>query len=190
MAIQATGTNPNYVKVNEALANLSKMHAVQESNDTDLWNKYRLLPPTPMYLIASRYSKDRASWTFKTKWDLFTIFDKSFKEPKNLPQIREAMDVAIRDQCNIVSLRELYAVLNDDSKSRQEKVAAYYHVLESNATLFTKIKQFIYRVNMKNPVIEWAFADTLIRTMPDSEAHKEMIKGMIWKVKQGYVDLA
>lgn len=185
MAVQACAI-PNYAKVNKALANLSKMQALQDSNATDLWEKYRLLPPTPMYLVASRYSKDRVSWAFKTKWDLFKIFDKSFKKSKNLPQIRAAIENAIVDQSNIVSLRELYAVLNDDSKSSQEKVEAYYKVATTNVPLFIQIKQFIYKANVKKSDIGPAFADTLIQTSPDSEAHKEMIKGMIWKLKQGY----
>ena len=184
----ATGKDP-YAKWHKAENNLETLKKFQQCCDTcsttELWEKYRLLPTTPMYLVASRYTKGQISWHFHTKWKLFKIFDNVFKS-ENLPQIRVAIDKGIVDLNNIASLRKLYALLTDDSKSLEEKVAAYDKLAKTNESLFNQIRHNICSAREKNPHEEKEFATQQIKNCPDSDFHKEIVKSLINRLKNGY----
>jgi hypothetical protein len=187
MSIQTIPQKDYCQKWLDAQRELMQLESLSKVNDKDeLFEKWRTLPRTSLYLVASHYSKKDPYWKDMNQWDLFKIFDKAIQQKELSQNVLQAFIDAVRDVRNIVALRKLYAVLNDESKSLSEKATAFYNISKTNNDLLDQIKHCICIVNGIHPSKEINSAEELIKSHPDQ--HKLTIKTMIHVISQGYGD--
>lgn len=186
MAIQATGSALNYQKWHDAEKHLSEFTALQTSKDDELQGRWLRLSPTPRYLIASEFSRE--DYYYKSKKTLLEIFDKSLNISENLPKVRVAINNAIEDQKNIVSLRMLYAFLEDKTIEPLQKNSVYSRFFYLNANLLHRIKHCVCSFHIKKSDAGRKCVEEMIQVPIDSPEHKEMVKTMIEIIAKGYVD--
>ncbi|MGD0664312.1 MAG: hypothetical protein ABSA17_01100 [Rhabdochlamydiaceae bacterium] len=171
-----------YDKWEKAESALKSLEALNKAPSANFRNEYRLLSPTPMYLVASHYNEGWG-WSIMTKWGMFEVFDKALQSGKNESKITQSVSCAIQDQRNIVLLTKLKAVLADPTKTTIAKADAYRGLEKSNSALFKQIKDCIFEAAKGTP----AFNAT-IENEPDDPLHQAVIKKMIWILEEGYVD--
>jgi len=193
MSVQIT--NSPYEKTKEVENQLSDLYSLKSTQPSDFRNKYRLLSPNSMYLVASHFYKSDCEtiwWCCATKWRIFKLFDKTLQNEqvtqKNMPKIMASIDHAIQDQRNITFLKRLNAVLLDKGKGPQEKTDAFRYIERENSLLFDQIKYCILVANEENPDAGLDFPDRIINCEPDAPLQKAVIKQMIKVLKDGYSD--
>ncbi len=181
--------NVFYLKHSKSQQKLEALQSLEKTKDDQLWTQCRLLPRGPLYLISSHFAVEKKgmtqiSWAFKTKWDLFKIFDKSLQKNEDLQIVKNAIGKAIQDQKNIVLLRKLYAVLMDDTKSISEKQVAFQEIAQIKPSLDGQIKHCLtVSKQFKQKPLE------VITGNPEYLKHiQTTIHRMIWVIKQGYTD--
>ncbi len=160
MAIQAS---PSHVKAEN---NLKALEDLKQTSILELRNKYRGLPTTPLYLLASRYyAQEQEGWSITSKWDMFKFLDKAIKNCVNqqgLDKIRLSIDGAIVDQRKIVLLKTAYSVLTDWLKPLSDKKNAYLCIQQKDPAFFENIKNAIWVAHGRDPNAGLNFADNKI----------------------------
>lgn len=186
MAIQAY---PSHIKAEN---NLKALEALRQTPVEELWNKSRVLPTTPLYLLASRYfAQERSGWPLTSKWDMFKFLDKALKQcinQQSLDKITRSMDGAIVDQRKIVLLKTAYSVLSDGSKTSRDKTNAYLSIKNKDPAFFEDIKNAIWVAHGKDPKAGLDFADKKIENEPNGPIQTAVIKKMAATLKEGYSD--
>ena len=91
-----------------------------------LWERYRLLPLQQMYLIAAQYAQKQSpiSWAFTTRYTIITDFDNKLQFFRDNMMTR-ALFAALKIQKNIVVLQYMFAILDDELKTCEEKQRIY-----------------------------------------------------------------
>ena len=178
----------NYEKWEKAQQQLPQIQSLQDCAPSQLYEKYRLLPTNLLYLTASNYglAENTLLWNFSTQWKLIKIFDKKVKNGEDLPKVKEAIAKTIIDQNNIIDLRELYAVLTNDSETVENKSKAFSKVAKNNADLFEQIKYCLSLKFKKFP--NAGSPEEIIQKLPNAKGTLIAVKQMIWVLKQGYRD--
>jgi hypothetical protein len=186
MAIQVY---PSHIK---AKNNLTALEGLKQTGAENKWNQYRLLPTTPMYLVASRYcAQERVGWSLTSKWDMFNFFDNALKNcvnPQSLGKINTAIDGAIIDQRKIFVLKATRSVLLDSSKTPTDKTNAYLSIRDSDPAFFENIKNAIWVAHGASPNAGLNFADTKIEKEPAAPLQLAVLKKMASTIKAGYTD--
>jgi len=144
---------PDYQgKWKKAEENLKRLEELLLINDPALLReKYRLLPLSPLYLVASHYTTDRIAWSVKTKWNLFKIFDKDMREGSNPEGVRSAITAAAACQRDIALLRKIFAAVMDPSKKTTDKSLVCSEVKQQCPSLYAQIKRCLWAANNNNP---------------------------------------
>src|ERR1700722_9038171 len=186
MAIQVY---PSHVKARNNLAFLEGMKQLSASG---LRDTYRLLPTTPMYLVASRYyAQEGVGWSLTSKWDMFKFFYRALKNCVNqqsLDKIKTAIEGAIIDQRRIFVLKTAHFILSDASKTSRDKTNAYLSIRDNDPAFCENIKNAIWVAHGASINAGLNFADTKIENEPASPLHLAVITKMASALKAGYTD--
>lgn len=189
MAIQSLSTHNHSAQ--KAENNLAALQSLKSVSLSELPQKYHLLAPNSMYLIASHYYNP-TTWLITSKWDMFKKFDKALKDAQvrssNQEQIMKSIDNAIQDQSRITRLKKLGAVLLNKSIGTQDKATAYRTIKTEDNTLFEHIKHCIWVAHGENPNAGLDFADKKIDEEPDATVQLSVIRKMTKLLKDGYSD--
>ena len=165
MTTRTIDSDLNYEKWHSAKRHLDELTSLQACPDNALRDNCLRLSLPPLYLAASQFSRDKH---YKSKDTLLEIFKMSFNIPENLSKAREAIQNAIADQKNIVSLRMLYAFLKDDSIEPSQKRGAFTDIFYKNASLSNRIKHCVCAHHLKPDDAGRRCIEKMIQTTMDS----------------------
>jgi len=159
----------------QGLNQLEEFSCLWQSNKKtdEVWTSFRLLPLNSAYLIASHYSYDQFGWSIKTKWSLYTQFDKALQNREDPNKISSSIATAIETQRKIVALEKVFAILKDRSKTLKDKACAYQDL--------NKIWVAKGKPSDKN------VAELEMSQQPAGPYNKAVVEKMLSVYKDGYV---
>jgi hypothetical protein len=148
-----------------------------------IWTSFRLLPSKIAYLIASHYHYDQIGWSLRTKWKLYTQFDKKLCKNENPGKVTSSINSAVEAQQKIVVLQKTFATLQDNSKTLQDKSHAYEVLKTDHPLLYQDI---LHKIQVVKGRPATPVAAEVEMTKQPNGCDKAVIKQMLYLLREGH----